>query len=207
MTAKQFFFSPWTKRALFLVCLIPALILLARGFQGQLTANPVEFLEHSTGNWAIRFLLFTLCITPLRRLFEQPLLLRFRRMLGLFAFFYTVVHLLLYLTFDLQFDMSALWADVVKRPYITVGTAGLVLMIPLAITSAAAMVRRMGPKRWQQLHRLIYFSTLAGIVHFWWLVKSDIREPLFYAVCLTILMLFRVRMWLKPAKKPQPVSA
>jgi sulfoxide reductase heme-binding subunit YedZ len=204
---KKILFSPWTKRVLFLVCLIPAGLLVWRGFEGRLTANPVEYIEHTTGDWVIRFLLITLCVTPLRKIFNQPLLTRFRRMLGLFAFFYVCAHLSMYLIFDQMFDPAAIWADVLKRPYITVGTAGLLMMVPLAITSTAAMVRRMGPKRWQWLHRLVYFSTLAGIIHYYWLVKSDVREPFMYFGILTVLMLFRVRMWLAKDQKSKPQRA
>jgi sulfoxide reductase heme-binding subunit YedZ len=128
-------------------------------------------------------------------------------MLGLFAFFYVCVHLLMYLTFDQMFSPAGIYADVLKRPYITVGTAGFLMLVPLAITSTAAMVRRLGPQRWQLLHRLVYFCALAGVIHYYWLVKSDVREPLMYGGILTLLMLFRVRMWLqKGAKKPQPAS-
>ena len=206
---KKILFNPWTKRVLFLVCLIPAALLLWRVFAGRLGANPVEFIEHATGDWSIRFLLITLSVTPLRKIFNQPLLTRFRRMLGLFAFFYVCVHLSMYLTFDQMFDPVAIWADVWKRPYITVGSAGLLMLIPLAITSNAAMVRRMGPKRWQRLHRLVYFCALAGIIHYYWLVKSDVREPFLYFGILTVLMLFRLRMWTARDNKatPQPVSA
>lgn len=202
---KKILFSRWTKAALFAACLIPAALLVWRGFQGDLTANPVEYIEHATGDWVIRFLLITLSVTPLRKIFNQPLLTRYRRMLGLFSFFYVCVHLLMYLIFDQMFDPSGIWADVLKRPYITVGTAGFLLMIPLAATSTAAMVRRLGPKRWQLLHRLVYFSTLAGIIHYYWLVKSDVREPLMYGAILTLLMLFRLRMWLR--KEPKSVDA
>jgi sulfoxide reductase heme-binding subunit YedZ len=202
---KKFFFNPWTKRSLFVICLIPAGILIWRGFTGRLGANPVEFIEHATGDWTLRFLLITLAVTPLRKIFNQPQLARFRRMLGLFAFFYAVVHLMMYLTFDQMFDVKAIFADVAKRLYIMAGTAGLLLMIPLAITSTASMVRRMGPKNWQRLHRLIYFSTLAGVIHYYWLVKSDVREPLMYGAILLVLMLYRVKLW--TAKKPPPVTA
>ncbi len=218
---KKVLFHPWTKRMLFLACLIPLLYLLTRvalelladfkgiGQPGWLTANPVEYIEHRTGDWALRFLLITLCVTPLRRIFNQPLLTRFRRMLGLFAFFYVSLHLLMYLTFDQAFSPPAIWADVAKRPYITVGTAGFLLMLPLAITSTAAMVRRMGPKNWQRLHRAIYFCALSGVIHYYWLVKSDVREPLMYGGILTVLMLIRVRIWTEKGKKstPQPVAA
>ncbi len=204
---KKILFNPWTKRSLFVVCLIPAALLILRGFEGHLGANPVEFIEHATGDWAIRFLLITLCVTPLRKIFNQPLLTRFRRMLGLFSFFYVVVHLMMYLTFDQMFDVRAIFADVAKRLYIMAGTAGLLMLIPLAVTSTAAMVRRMGPKNWQRLHRLIYFATLAGVIHYYWLVKSDVREPLMYGGMLAVLMAFRVKMWLgkkaAPSTKPQ----
>ncbi len=209
---KKILFSKWTKTTLFIACLIPAALLIWRGFQGNLTANPVEFIEHSTGDWAIRFLLITLAVTPLRKILNQPLLTRFRRMLGLFAFFYTFVHLMMYLIFDQTFDVAGIIADVMKRPYITVGTAGLLMMVPPAITSTAAMVRRMGPKNWQLLHRLVYFSTAAGIIHFYWLRKSDVREPLMYFGILAVLMLFRLWIWTskssgaKPPARPQPVA-
>jgi len=202
---KQFFFNPWTKRGLFAICLIPAALLTWRAFNGRLGANPVEFIEHATGDWAIRFLLITLAVTPLRKIVNQPQLARFRKMLGLFAFFYTFVHLMMYLIFDQMFDLEAIFHDVAKRLYIMAGMAGFLMMLPLAITSTAAMVRRMGPKNWQRLHRLVYFSTLAGIVHYYWLVKSDIREPAMYAAILLVEMLYRLRMW--TAKKPQPVPA
>jgi sulfoxide reductase heme-binding subunit YedZ len=213
---KKILFSPWTKRALFLACLVPLLLLVGRtvleiladlaniGQGGWLTANPVEYIEHDTGNWALRFLLITLGVTPLRKIFEQPLLTRFRRMLGLFAFFYACVHLMMYLTFDQIFSIKGIIADVIKRPYITVGTAGFLMMLPLAITSRAAMVRRLGPKRWQRLHRLVYFATLAGVIHYYWLVKSDVSEPLMYGAILALLMLYRVRMWTQKSGKAKP---
>lgn len=201
---KKILFSRKTKALLFALCLAPAAALVWRGFQGNLTANPVEYIEHTTGDWSLRFLLITLGITPLRKIFNQPLLTRYRRMLGLFAFFYVCVHLLMYLTFDQMFEPSGILADVLKRPYITVGTAGLLMMIPLAATSTAAMVRRLGPQRWQRLHRLVYFSTLAGVIHFYWLVKSDVSEPVMYGSILTLLMIFRLRMWLR--KEPARVE-
>jgi sulfoxide reductase heme-binding subunit YedZ len=205
---KKILFNPWTKRTIFVACLVPGVLLVWRGIEGRLTANPVEFIEHSTGDWVLRFLMITLGITPLRKIFEQPLLTRFRRMLGLFAFFYACVHLAMYLTFDQAFDLKGIWADVLKRPYITVGSAGLLMLIPLAATSTAAMVRRMGPKNWQRLHRLVYFAALAGVIHYYWLVKSDVRQPLMYGAILTLLMIWRVRLWTakKPAARPQPVS-
>jgi sulfoxide reductase heme-binding subunit YedZ len=203
---KKVFFNPWTKRTLLALCLVPAALLIWRGFEGRLGANPVEFIEHNTGDWTLRFLLITLGVTPLRKIFNQPLLTRYRRMLGLFSFFYACVHLSMYLTFDQAFDLKGIWADVMKRPYITVGSAGLLMLIPLAVTSTAAMVRRMGPKNWQLLHRLIYFATAAGVIHYYWLVKSDVRQPLMYGAILTLLMIYRVQLWTarKPTAKPQP---
>ena len=189
---KKILFNPWTKRTIFAACLVPLALLALRGFEGRLTANPVEFIEHSTGDWVLRFLMITLGITPLRKIFEQPLLTRFRRMLGLFAFFYACVHLSMYLTFDQAFDLKGIWADVLKRPYITVGSAGLLMLIPLAATSTAAMVRRMGPKNWQLLHRLVYFATLAGVIHYYWLVKSDETVPLRFAAVVSVLLGYRV---------------
>ena len=204
---KKILFSPWTKRALFAACLIPAAQLIWRGFTANLSANPIEFIEHRTGDWALRFLLITLTVTPLRKIFEQPLLIRFRRMLGLFAFFYVCVHLLMYLTFDQMFNPTGIIADVIKRPYITVGTAGFLMLVPLAITSTAAMVRRLGPKRWQLLHRLVYFCALAGVIHYYWLVKSDVREPVMYGGILLVLMLYRVRLWTQKGAAPKPRPA
>ena len=192
---------------MFVACLVPLLVLLLRGLQGNLSANPVEFIEHTTGEWSLRFLLITLLITPLRKLFTQPALARYRRMLGLFSFSYVVVHLFMYLLFDQMFDPATIVADVLKRPYITVGTAGFLMLLPLAITSTAKMVRKLGPERWQQLHRLIYFATLAGVIHFYWLVKSDVREPLMYGAMLTVLMLYRVWMWTRTGSaKRVPVA-
>lgn len=196
----------WAKFFVFALCLVPVLLLLKDWRNDALGANPVEKITHTTGDWTLYLLLATLSVTPVRRLFNFPSLIRFRRMLGLFAFFYVCVHLSMYLIFDQMFSISGIYADVVKRPYITVGTAGFLMLVPLAITSTAAMVRRLGPKRWQLLHRLVYFCALAGVIHYYWLVKSDVREPLMYGGILAVLMLFRVRMWLKKGanSKPQP---
>ena len=206
---KPLLLNAWTRRVLFALCLIPVAQLIVRAFMGELSANPVEFLEHRTGDWALRFLEITLVITPLRKILEQPLFVRYRRMLGLFAFFYACVHLFLYLLFDQMFDLKGILADVLKRLYITAGMAALLMMTPLAITSTAAMVRRLGPKRWQRLHRLIYFSTAAAVLHFYWLRKSDVREPLMYAGIWAVLMLYRVKLWASKPKtiKPAPVAA
>src|ERR1022692_214078 len=149
---KRFWLSKWTRVFLFSLGLTPFLNLLWLVYRNDLTANPIEFITHRTGDWTIRFLLITLSITPLRKILRQPQLIRFRRMLGLFAFFYGCCHLSVYLTFDQIFDLHGIWADVMKRRYITVGFTGFVLMIPLALTSTAGWIRRMGGRRWEMLH-------------------------------------------------------
>jgi sulfoxide reductase heme-binding subunit YedZ len=188
--------SRWTKASLFLLCLIPLLLLGWRGYQNQLGANPIEYITHKTGDWTIRFLLITLCVTPFRKLLNQPKLARFRRMLGLFAFFYGCLHLTTWVWLDKFFDVHEMWKDVVKRRFITVGMTGFVLLIPLAVTSTAGWVRRLGYVRWQRLHRLVYFSALAGVIHYYWLVKSDVRLPLLYAGIVALLLGYRVAVWL-----------
>ena len=186
------------KAVVFLLCLVPALLLLWDFHKDALGPNPVENITHTTGNWTIHFLLLTLAITPLRRLFHFPALIRFRRMLGLFAFFYGCLHLTTYLWLDQSFDLGAIWKDIYKRPFITAGFAAWVLMVPLALTSTAWSIRKLGGKRWQLLHRLIYFSALAGVIHFYWLVKSDVTRPEFYGAILLVLMLYRAFVWLRP---------
>jgi sulfoxide reductase heme-binding subunit YedZ len=187
--------SKWTKVAVFVICLIPFADLLWRFIRGNLGINPVETLQHGTGDWTIRFIVFTLCITPFRKLFKVPDLIRFRRMLGLFAFFYVSLHFLTYLGPDQSFDVSGMWKDVYKRPFITVGFAAFVSLIPLAITSTAGWIRRLGGKRWQMLHRLIYFAAVCGVIHYYWLVKSDVRKPLFYGTLVAVLLLWRLGDW------------
>src|ERR1700728_1028887 len=173
--------SKWTKVVVFLLCLVPLGLLIWRAVHGDLTANPIEYITHRTGDWTLRFLVITLAITPLRKILHVPQLIRFRRMFGLFAFFYGFCHFSVYLTFDQVFDLHGIWADVAKRRYITVGFTGFVLMIPLALTSTAGWIRRLGGKRWAMLHRAIYLTAIAGVIHYFWLVKSDIHLPLEYA--------------------------
>ena len=187
--------NKWTKVFVFLLCLIPLGILIGRTVTGNLGANPVEFYQHTTGDWTLRFLVFTLCITPLRKLLKLPDLIRFRRMLGLFAFFYGCLHFLTYLGPDQSFDLAAMWKDVAKRPFITMGFAAFVLVIPLALTSTAGMIRRLGGRRWQMLHRLIYISAICGVIHYYWLVKSAVLRPLTYAAIVAVLLLWRVGDW------------
>src|SRR5580658_229930 len=168
----------WAKVFVFLLGLFPALLLLWDFHKDALGPNPVEYITHTTGDWTIRFLLITLSITPLRKLLLLPLLIRFRRMLGLYAFFYGCLHLATYLWLDQSFDWAGIWKDTYKRPYITAGFTAWVLMVPLALTSTAWSIRKLGGKNWQLLHRLIYFSALGGVIHYYWLVKSDVRLPL-----------------------------
>lgn len=189
--------NKWLKVCVFLACLVPLGLLLWRGFTGGLGANPVEFITHATGDWTIRFLVITLAITPFRQAFGVPDLIRFRRMLGLFAFFYGCLHFTTYIWLDKFFNLQDMWKDVFKRPFITVGFTAFVLMIPLALTSTAGWIRRLGGKRWQMLHRLIYFSAIFAVIHYYWLVKSDVRKPLFYGGCVALLLLWRLGHWVK----------
>ena len=194
MTTRPTRFPPYGKPLVFCVSLLPLVWLCWLAWQDQLGANPVETLSHRTGDWSLRFLLLTLAVTPLRRLSGWNWLLKFRRMLGLFAFFYVCLHLGVYLIFDQFFDPSAILEDIAKRPYITVGFAGFLLLIPLAATSTNGMIKRLG-RNWQRLHRLVYLIGMLGVVHYWWLVKADISEPLLYAGLLTMLLGYRAWWW------------
>ena len=185
----------WIKVLVFALSLIPAARLVAGIFTGGLGANPVETITHTTGTFALVFLMLTLTVTPLRRITGYASLIRLRRMLGLFAFFYTCLHLSTFVVLDHFFDPAAIMQDVVKRPYITAGTVGFWLMVPLAVTSTAGWIRRLGGRRWQRLHRLVYFSAIAGVIHFLWLVKADLREPLIYASVLAVLLGYRIAVW------------
>ncbi len=187
--------NKWTKVSIFLLCLVPFCILIWRAVTSNLGPNPVEFIQHATGDWTLRFLIITLCITPFRKLLKLPELIRFRRMLGLFAFFYACLHFLTYLGPDQSFDLAAMWKDVYKRPFITVGFAAFVLLIPLALTSTAGWIRRLGGRRWQMLHRLIYISAICGVIHYYWLVKSAVLRPLTYGAIVAVLLLWRVGDW------------
>lgn len=180
------------KAVLFALCLAPFALLLWRGTHDGLGANPIEFITHATGDWTLRFLVITLAVTPVRKVFNRPQLVRFRRMLGLFAFFYGCLHFMTYVWLDKFFDVSAMLKDVAKRPFITAGFTAFVLLIPLAVTSTAGWIRRLGGRRWQALHRLIYISAAAAVVHYYWLVKSDIRLPVFYGSLVALLLLWRV---------------
>lgn len=183
-----------TKPVVFLACLTPLLILLLRAFEVSglaLGANPIEELLHDLGRWGLKFLLLTLLITPLRRWTGWNWLIRFRRMLGLFAFFYIVLHFLVYAVLDQGLDIAAIIEDIIERPYITLGMTGLLLLIPLAVTSTRGMMRRLG-KTWQKLHRLVYVIAIAGVWHFYWQVKLDTLDASVYALVLAILLTIRV---------------
>jgi sulfoxide reductase heme-binding subunit YedZ len=209
--------SKWTKVAVFLLCLVPLGMLVWRALHNDLTANPIEAITHATGDWTMRFLILTLAITPLRKLLRLPLLIRFRRMLGLFAFFYACLHFTTYIWLDKFFNLHEMLADVAKRRFITVGFSAFVLLIPLAVTSTAGWIRRLGGKRWRMLHRAIYVSAVLGVIHYYWLVKSDVRKPLQYAAIVAVLLLWRVGLWLydrskRPAsvgvtQRPEPPTA
>ncbi len=180
------------KPILFIVCLLPLAGLVWDGVHENLGANPVETIRLFTGDWTLRFLLITLAVTPLRRLTGWHVVIRVRRMLGLFAFFYAALHIISYVWLDQFFMWDLIIEDVYKRPYITVGFTAFVLLLPLALTSTNGMVRRLGGKRWQRLHQLVYIIAILGVVHFWWLVKSDITEPLIYAIVLALLLGYRL---------------
>lgn len=208
------------KPAVFLAALVPAAILIYltwRAYNGEQSAwpaltgnfspNPLEDITHQTGLWALRFLCATLVITPLRRITGWNGAIRFRRMLGLFAFFYATLHFLTYAILDRFMSLEvpdmttraawqalAAWiaADIYERPFITIGFAALLAMVPLAATSTAGMIRRLGGRRWQMLHRLVYVAAVTAVIHFWWLVKADVRRPAFYALVIAILLGFRI---------------
>jgi sulfoxide reductase heme-binding subunit YedZ len=188
------------KPVVFFVCLIPLMLLGWKAYSNALGANPIEVITHATGDWTLRFLLITLAATPIRKLTAQLWLIRFRRMFGLFAFFYGTLHFLTYIWLDKFFDLHEMLHDVAKRRFITVGFTGFVLLIPLALTSTTGWIRRLGGKRWQALHRLIYFSAIAGVIHYWWLVKADIHLPLEYAAILAVLLGYRIVMWAAPKR-------
>ena len=204
------------KLLVFAAALVPFAHLLWRGFNGDLTADPLVEITNETGIWTLRFVVVTLAITPIRRLSGWNLLIRFRRMLGLFAFFYAMLHVLTYLVGDrfasLDFPdgfvawstlvnlMASIWEDIAKRPYITVGFIAFVSMIPLAVTSTAGWIRRLGGRNWQRLHRLIYLTGIAGVTHYWWRVKADTLHPLIYAVLVAMLLGYRLALSFKRSR-------
>jgi sulfoxide reductase heme-binding subunit YedZ len=190
-----------TKTLVWLLCLLPLARVTWRGWNSyrgaepDLTANPIEFITLSTGTWTLVFLLTTMAITPLRRITGQPWLIKFRRLIGLFAFFYACLHFTTYIWLDKFFDFGGMIEDIAKRKYITMGFLAFTLLIPLAVTSTAGWIRRLGGRKWNRLHSLIYISAIAAVIHFWWKVKADIREPAIYAAVLAALLVYRLAVW------------
>ncbi len=187
------------KNGLFLLCLVPLASLVYRLFSDALGANPIEALTRGLGDWTLRFLLITLAVTPLRRISGLNWLLKLRRMLGLYAFSYALLHFASYVWLDQFFDWNAIWKDIIKRPFITVGFASLLLLFPLAATSTNAMIKRLGGRRWQMLHRAVYAIGMFAVLHYWWMVKKDITQPAIYAAILTLLLGARVYWMLRRA--------
>jgi sulfoxide reductase heme-binding subunit YedZ len=181
------------KAAIFIAALLPFLRMVYLSVTGSL-ADPLEFITHSSGDWTLYFLVITLAVTPLRRLFKWNWVVRLRRMVGLYAFFYAFLHFTAFLWFDHFFDVAAMWKDVLKRPFITVGFIAFVLLIPLAVTSTNAMVRKLGGKRWQWIHRLIYIIAPLGILHYYWMksAKNNIGQPILFGVMVAVLLALRV---------------
>jgi len=182
--------SAYAKPLAHLLCLVPLAALLWAAFDDGLGANPVERLTHETGQWTLRFLLLTLGMTPLRQWTGLAVWIRFRRLLGLYTFFYLCCHFMIWFIADHSLDVVAMGEDIIKRPYITLGFSALLLMLPLAITSNQAMIRRLG-KKWKSLHQLVYLILALGVLHFIWLVKADYLEPTIYAIIAVVLLLHR----------------
>ena len=187
MKIPEFYFSRVLKPVLFALMLVPAAYYGWGIWQDALGANPLEAVIRGLGDWGLRFLLITLLVSPLRRLLNWAQLLRLRRMLGLYAYFYVVLHLLGYLWFDQFFDWEEIWFDILERPFITVGMISVVLLTPLAVTSTKGMIKRLG-KNWKRLHTLVYPISMLAVLHFWWMVKLDVTEPAIYAGILAVLL-------------------
>lgn len=187
----------WVKPLVFALCLIPLGLLVWRALSGGLGANPIEATNRFLGDWALRFLLIALAVTPVRQWTGWNAVGRWRRMLGLFAFAYVVLHFSSYVGLDQFFDWNAIGREIVKRRYITLGMLAVVLLVPLAVTSTDAMVRRLGGRRWRALHRLVYVIAPLGVTHHWMMVKKDITEPAIHAAILALLLGWRVAVWLR----------
>jgi len=194
------------KLLVFVICLGPAFVLTWKGFHNRLGANPIDVITRTTGHWTLTFLLITLGVTPVRRITSMAWLIRFRRMLGLYAFFYSSLHLMTYVWLDKFFDIHDMLHDIARRRFITAGMTAWTLMLPLALTSTAGWIRRLGGKRWRMLHRLIYFSAAAGVIHFIWLVKADLRRPLTYGAVLAALLAFRLLIWIRTRLRAHPAE-
>ena len=193
------------KLLVFVLCLLPALQLALGWRADALGANPIETITRASGEWTLRLLLIGLCVTPLRRITGLHWLVRLRRMLGLFAFAYAAAHFMTYLWLDQFFDWRAIATDIPERPVISVGVAAFVLLLPLAATSNAFAIRRLGGRRWQALHRSVYAIAIMGVVHFWWLVKADVLAPLVYALILAALL--GARAWWREQERRRQLAA
>lgn len=180
--------------------LLPALLILIDGWRGRLGVNPAEFITRTTGVLTLVFLMLTLLVTPLRKICGWSWLLKQRRLLGLYAFFYGLAHLLTYLAYDRDWQLQTVVGDVYKRPFIALGMFSFLLMVPLAVTSTNAMIKRLGGQRWAQLHRLTYYINIGGVLHYWAIVKSDVTYPLFFAAVLALLLGYRVVEGMKKAR-------
>src|SRR5215471_4647448 len=194
----------FTKLLIFINSLIPLVLLLSDTWRKRVGANPLEFVTRTSGMLTILFLLLTLSVSPLRRVTGANWLVKFRRMLGLFAFFYGCLHLITYVAFDRFFKLTTIPGDVAQRPFIAVGMVTFFLMVPLAITSTNKMVKRLGGKRWNRLHKLTYLAGVGGVLHYWMLVKSDTRIPLTFGFVLLVLLGYRLVMKYVPAKRATP---
>ena len=195
------------KPVVFAACLVPLAKIVGDIFLGRLSANPIEDITHRTGDWTLILLLVTLSVTPLRAITGWGVVVRFRRMLGLFAYFYGVLHFSVLIVFDHLFDIAAILEDITQRPYITVGFTSLLLLTPLAITSTKRWVKRLGGQRWNKLHRLIYVSAAGGVLHYLWLVKADVRRPTIFAVLLILLLAMRLRLRRSGRRSKEPVRS
>jgi sulfoxide reductase heme-binding subunit YedZ len=182
----------FTQFVIFVNCLVPFLLLVWDGYHNKLGANPLDFITHATGKLALVFLLISLAVTPVRKFTGWNQIIKYRRMLGLYAFFYAALHLLTYVWFDNFFDLKTIVQETIKRPFIAVGMLGFLLMVPLAVTSTNGMIKRLGGRRWSRLHQSIYLVVILGVVHYWMLVKADIRQPLLFAGVLALLLGYRI---------------
>jgi len=196
--------TKFNKTLLFINALVPLTVLTFDGFRGNLGANPIEFFLRTTGVLTLIFLLITLSVTPLRKYFGWNALIKFRRMLGLFAFFYGFLHLVTYSIFDKSLSLPAIVSDVWQRPFIAVGMLAFFLLIPLAVTSTNSMIKRLGGKNWGRLHRLTYLVAILGVIHFWMIVKSDLKYPFLFAFVLSGLLGYRIY---NAYQKPKPIKA
>lgn len=203
MQIKPTIFNKIVRPLTFLLLTLPLLILLSGLYLNSLGANPIEYILHSLGEWSLRILLLALLISPLRHALQWIQILQLRRMVGLFSFFYAALHLLCYLVFEQGLDFQSVINDIWERPFIAVGVAAFITLLPLAITSTRTKMRQLGT-RWKLLHQFVYLAVILCVIHFWWLVKADISEPIIYATLTTVVLLERVWRWSKFKNKPRP---